>query len=278
MSDEFSEAAVVAQLAQGAVAPVELDTSKLYHVGRMDGGVVDLEHLQAEPRRTKGVYRPADFASLVAYAKLHDEAMSTTAWVDRDLPGATFVFNDAASSSATGTGETLPGWLDHRAVLELRRTPEWLHWLSRDGEWLGQEDFAEHLQDGSVEIVKPDAATMLEVAQSIEGSTNANWMNARRLDNGQVGFSYEETTTATAGQKKNIEIPAEFELKVAPFYGEEPQGIMARLRYRVRNGQLLIGYKLIRPQQIEEDTFAGLADRLTKEGFGQVYKGVAPVR
>jgi uncharacterized protein YfdQ (DUF2303 family) len=267
-----TEAEVVADLARLAQTPEELDPSKAYVLVVKDGEAVeelDLEHLLESPRRASGTYTPADVLSFMHYVQVHAVTEHTTIWVDQLAARIVAVINDH--------GESATGFGDHRVALQLVRTPEWSHWLAADGKYLTQEQFAEHLQDGIMEIRDPDAATMLEIAQTIQGKTNADWKSAVRLDNGQVGFAYQEEVAATAGRAGNMEIPATLALGIAPFYGEAPFEIGARLRYRIREGNLSIGYKLERPGDVELNVLKDIRDRLTDEaGFERVYMGVAP--
>jgi uncharacterized protein YfdQ (DUF2303 family) len=270
--DAVAEAGVISDLARRASTPHALDPSKPHSMLVREGeGVetIDLESFLPAPRRSAGIYSPADADSFVNYATLHRSGEQTTVWVDQLNARIVAVLND--------NGATGPGWGDHRAVLALIKTPEWQHWLSADGKYLNQEQFAEHLQDGIMEIREPAAAEVLEVAQTIQGKTNADWKSATRLDNGAVGFSYQEEVVASAGRSGNLEIPAEIVLGVAPFYGEQPFEVRARLRYKIREGNLAIGYKLERPNEIELEVLKAISERLRGEaGFEQVYMGEAP--
>lgn len=266
------EAEVVADLARKASTPQAIDPTKPYVLVVRDdenAAEIDLERFLSTPRRATGTYTPADVLSFVDYVQTHQDVQQTTLWVDQVGARVVAILNDHS--------EIDPGWADHRAVLDLKRTPEWEHWRAADGKYLSQEQFAEHLQDGIMEIRNPDAATMLEIAQTIQGKTNADWKNAVRLDNGQVGFSYQEEVTAAAGRSGNLEIPSVLALGIAPFYGEAPFEITARLRYRIREGNLAIGYKLERPHEVELEVLKEIATRLKEQGgFGRVYMGVAP--
>jgi uncharacterized protein YfdQ (DUF2303 family) len=270
MTDQTSretEAAVVADLAAHAQTPHELDPAKI-HTIRDGARVVDLESYLERPRRKTGVYSPATVASLIDYVGEHSSA-HTTLWVDKLASKVTAVINDHAESE--------PGWGDHRAVVQLQPSPEWKHWSSQDGQFLDQESFAEHLQDGIEEIRDPAAAIMLEVAESMQGATKADWKTATRLDNGEVSLAYHEQIEATAGRKAHLEIPQAFTLAVSPFYGEQPFALTARLRYRIREGSLRIGYRLNRPHDVVMAVLDGIAERLRREaGCPNVYLGAPP--
>jgi uncharacterized protein YfdQ (DUF2303 family) len=267
-----TEAETIRDLALDSAEPTPLRKGDLPGVFVLPEGrrteIVDPSVFEDTPRRTIGSYTLADIPSLIDYGKQHAAETITTVWIDQLKARVVVVFNDA-------DGETA-GWRDHRAVCDLIRTPEWEHWTSKNGQYLDQLDFAEHIEDGLLEIIEPPSADMWEIAQSIRGRTDATWRAEGRLDNGAVGFSYIEDVKAEATtQKGRVEIPSEFRLRVAPFYGEEPAELVARLRYRVREGALKVGYKLDRPDQVELQVMKAVKERLGSEGgFGRVYLGV----
>jgi uncharacterized protein YfdQ (DUF2303 family) len=265
---ERTENDVIEELARQAAKPHPVVPGEVYAVTDRGGvhHVLDLEHLLENPRRKTGRYQPATIKAFSDYVVTH-AGLGTSIWIDRPSASITAIIDDHT--------EHTPGWGNHRATVALQRTPEWKHWLAADGHYVGQEAFAEHLQDGIEEIRVPDAATMLEIAQSIQGRTNADWKTGTRLDNGEVQFAYQEEVQAGAGRSGQLEVPQEFELAVAPFYGEQPAPITARLRYRIKEGVLRIGYKLNRPDDLELQILGEIETRLS-ESFTHVYQGTPP--
>lgn len=263
-----TETEVVGRLAQEAARPTIIsDPSKPQVLVVPNGSTAEILNLDGfldEPRRKKGVYRPADVTSFIDYTTIHAIKGHTTVWVDPSQIMVVALINDNAADKS--------GWGDHRARLDLKRTPEWQHWLARDGEYLTQEKFAEHLQEGILEITDPEGAEMLEIAQTLQGSTDVQWKSANRVDNGAVSFKYQEEVKASAGVKGELEVPQEMTLGVSPFFGEEVFSVTARIRYRVRAGALTIGYKLERPTDVELNVLQAITDRLKGE-FEDVYLG-----
>lgn len=258
------DALAVIDAATRAAKPKALDDrNQVYTLLVPEGAkaeVIDVkDYLDANldaPRRTSGTYRLATVASFVDYVKAH-ETDAQTIWVDEKARKVTAVFNDATPAA--------PAWRDHRAELALRLTDEWAHWTSKDGSLIGQEDFAEHIEDGVGEITEPDGATMLEIAQSFHATTNASFRAAHRLADGQVQVQYDEEVTASAGKKGELQIPQTFKLAVAPFVGEDRYALTARLRYRIQGGKLRIGYKLDHPERALRDAVELIAERLRSD-------------
>lgn len=267
MLDQPTDAQAVIDVAQAAVPPTPLEVGKVHSLVVPAGGahhVIDLERYAPVPQRARGTYILATVEAFIAYVGVHDADVATTVWVDISGSQVQVVFDDH--------GPEMPGWGEHRAILPLRATPEWRHWTSKDGTTLSQEAFAEHVEEGLTEIVAPDAADMLEIAQSISATSTANFRSARRLHDGRVQMVYDEDVDAKAGASGEFEVPREFVLSIAPFYGEEPREVRARLRFRVNGGKLTIGYRLDRPEAVVRGALQGIADRLG-EKFSRVYLG-----
>lgn len=211
---------------------------------------VDLSVYNEFPDRPKNTVRPKTVQALRDYVARHYGRDRTTVWVDVDTTTVTAILNDHVGTAGDDGVDPGADWRDHRAVLKLRTTPEWDFWVSKDGEPLSQLEFAEHIEEGYREIVSPDAASMLEIAQSIEASIDGSFKSKQRLTNGNVNLVYEENVTATAGGSQQIEIPEKFELLLSPLVGEDAVAMTARLRYRIAGGRLSLGYKLERPHDV----------------------------
>lgn len=225
----------------------------------------DLEQFLDAPKRKRGQYRPATVDALVAYVKEHEDANHTTVWVHPEQPRVLAILDDHSAGSAA--------WRDHTALLELGFTDEWRRWADLDNKLVDQQTFAEHIEESQLDIVEPDAATVLEIAESFQASVSGSFKQAQRLANGQVHFEWVEDVNASAGDRGEIEIPKQIELVLSPFLGEKPVALTALLRYRVRDGQLRIGYKLVRPADVIRFALEAVRERLAGE-FPRVYLGV----
>lgn len=228
--------------------------------------VPDMSAWRDAPVRKTGVYCPATVGALIAYVGKH-ATDATTVWVHPTSGLVTAILDD--------NGDT-PGYRDHRAVLILAKTPEWIYWAAKDSAMSGQEEFAEHIEGGLEEIQVPDAATMLEIAQSFHATSSAAFRSSKRLTSGEQQFQYDEEITAAAGAKGDLTIPTTILLAVAPFIAEQPYKLTARLRFRLSAGRLTLGYVLDRPDSVIRDALEGVAERIA-EKFPNTYVGDAPV-
>lgn len=252
------DATVLARLAEHAAArePVEIPDSTLVVLVTEAGQTIqefDTEQYGTTPARKRGTAHVTDADSFCTYVDRHATQIGTTLWSDEKGGTVTAVIDDHEANGDVALGGE-PGWGQHRARLTLRSTADWDHWLSLDGKYASQDTFAEHIEDGVDAIRTPDAATMLEIAQSFRASSGAHFDSTRRLS-GELQFRYTEETTASAGVAGTMEIPETFTLGLAPFEGSDEYEITARFRYRLHDGNLLLGYRLIRPDAVRKTAF-----------------------
>jgi len=241
----------IAALARQGIDPKEVDAGGIYLVATANGDVqkFDLtgpEHTGVLARKT-GTTVVRDSASfLTYYAKHHDDA--TEVYSDVENLSVTAVLNAHSSEDAD--------FGDHRLVLSLRRTKAWQEWLFLDGKLVDQDKFANFLEDQLPYLETPDAATMLEIAQSIKATTKAEFQSSSRLQSGERKFAYVEDTKASAGAKGDLAIPETFLIAVPPFEGAGAYRMTARFKYRINGGQLTLGYKLEQPEERAKAAFA----------------------
>lgn len=271
------DAAVIVETAKAAAGPSTEDVLnhsdlRLVREQLGDGNVVrvlDLEPFTDAPRRRKGHVKIDEAASFVAYVNEQKDSGSRI-YASRAHGQIVAVLNDDFG----GGREEVAGWRDHRATLALERTPEWKRWLALDGKLDSQVIFAEHLEVCLADIVEPLAADLVEIARSFTASTSIQFRSARNLSSGETQIAYDEEITAAAGSKKNITIPSEFKLRIAPYHGIERLDITARLRYRLSNGTLAIGYVLDKPTDVELQAFGDVVALVGEQTELQPLMGV----
>lgn len=226
-----------------------------------------------EPRQTTGTVAVGDVASFAGYvAEFYDED-ATTAWVDPIRFRVDAILNDAHRHNHDEDGiHEHPAWRDHRATLQLQRTPEWQRWLALNSKMVDQETFARHIEVCELDIVSPDAATLLEMVSSFYATTPSEFRSSKRLSNGETQLEYVEQIEASAGVGRKLDVPKEFVLTVAPFVGEDHVSVRALLRYRVAGNALKLGFELVRPADVERDVMDKVAEGL-RESIRRVYLG-----
>lgn len=275
-----AEAAVVANLGRDAeranAVPFEdVEAGRVARVLNADERleVYDLEGVLERPRACRGdvtVWEPADFVSYVNRLG----SASTTVWADPDRGSVTAVFDDH-------TDATTPGWRRHRATLAVRPDPEWSEWAGRNNRLGSQEDFAEFVEEHLTAIVAvnpgdPEAADMLEVSRTFQAHRSASFERGTRLQSGDVQLRWVETTSASAGSKGHLEVPERFTVQLSPYLGVAPVNVVCRLRYRINDGQLRIGYSMHRPDLVQQEAFDRIRAIVAEGVKADCHLGSAP--
>lgn len=201
---------------------------------------------RVHPWRKTGTVNLTTPASLSHYVGAHKTVATELygTWRERRVVA---VLNDHAAAAA--------GWGDHRAILTLAATPEWLTWEYLDGKYLSQVEFAEHIINTTADIVSPDAADLLEMAETFSATKSVAFKSGSRLRDGQRQLTYVEEISAGGGTAGTVSIPDHILLTLAPFDGADPVDIGARIRYRIGEGSLRIGYVLDRPDLVLREAF-----------------------
>lgn len=209
--------------------------------------VQSLEEFLAAPLRPRGsaiVHDPRDFAGYVN--RLGDEE-HTTIWAHLEGSRIVAVLDDHADQEAAG-------WRSHTITLSMQDDPDWQAWMKLDGKLVTQADFADFLEGQLHTIVDPPAADMLEVASTFQAKRKVSFRQATRITSGDVQLAYDEETEAKTG-KGTIDVPRQFRIRLSPWTTADPVELTARLRYRITDGTLGIGYALLRPDRAKRDVF-----------------------
>ena len=255
MADDFKS---VIETAQQAGAPHSVAGSD-YALVPSGTRVEDLERFQASPRRVRenlSLHRIDTFcAYFMAYRRPEPSE-------DGDQVSVVFADQTAFTMKAIFDYHgNDPAWGDHTATYASPRSLEWATWRGMSAKLMEQAAFAQFIEDNIVDIREPPGADMLEIARQFEAKSSVQFGSHLRLDNGQRQFSYSETIQGSAA-KGTIKVPERFKLGIPVFLGGTVYEVIARLRYRINEGNLKIGYELYRSEQIERDAFQQVVQAL----------------
>ncbi len=286
ISDEYFEdvnaAAVIADLSHKATKATELQNGRIYAV--VDGDEVKLLETPgfADQHRDERADRPfrvsrkvtlLNVDSFVDYLarnttrgevelrKLNDkpkdfDQLPSSVGIDYlHGDGSIELWADIDARTVTAILDGIDGWRLHTAALQLRTSREWNEWLKIDGQLLPQVEFAEFIDGHMSTIATPDGAKLLDICQTLQATTTANFKQQSILSNGQRTFKWEETVEARAGQNGELTIPGDLTLVLRPFQGAAGVPILARFRYRQNDKGLRIGVKLVEPDVVLEQAF-----------------------
>lgn len=252
-NQNFSE---IIKLAKDSVQPFTLsqDTSIIIIPGTDERphAVIDLDDFGRlpKPRRKSGRITVFDIPSLNTWIAHNKDAGTVSIYCDKNplSPKIIAVLND--------NGKDGPGHRDFTVKMEFRPTVEWAKWTAANGKMWPQVEFAEFIEENMNDIFDPPGAEMLEIASYLSAIRNVDFKSQVDLSSGAMKFTHVEDMTAQvkAGQ---VAIPQEFTLAIAPIQGGERFKIPARFRYRLKEGKLFLGFKLMRIEDVMAQVFEG---------------------
>lgn len=275
--DVETSAEVIVRTALAAAEPRVIADRETVVFRTFDGDVktVTGPEPRLSPDRKTGRVRLYDATSFAAYFHKHHENDQAEIYADPYAPTIVAVLNGLGLRGDTDVDPEL-GWGDHRAELIFRTTLAWQRWTKRNGVLGTQSEFAEHIEESLPDIIEPDGATMLELAQSFQAHSRVHFESAKDLGSGQRQLVYREQTDATAGVKGDITIPKEFVVALSPYEGSSLYRVTARLRYRLTDGRLSIGYVLDRPEDVLRNAFDDVLKQVQDETGRTALLGIAP--
>jgi uncharacterized protein YfdQ (DUF2303 family) len=275
MSDNTNAQDIIDNAIRGT-KPDELTEGGLYSVVIPAGGThklvdLDLDKYRDHPRRKAGVVKLHDADTFAKYVGKHG-LPQTEIYADEENARIVAVIN--AHMGTTGDGiEDFAGWADHRALLQVKPTLSWEAWKKYNGRFISQVEFAEHIEDRAIDILKPTGAEMLEVAQSITAKIGVAFESSQQLSTGQRKFEFKETIGAKAGERGQLEIPSVIELGLVPFQGAPAYKVIARFRYRISEGRLTLAYALERPEDVLRNAFADVVSTISGDIDQPIFMG-----
>ncbi len=238
------------------------------------GVIVPSSHLQyaENPPRVTQIVTVTDADSFLDYWQLFSN-IDSRVFGSRD--GLQFVGIIDYHGAAIGGSELQPEWGTHKLILKLRYTEEWLAWTGKNGQKskMTQAEFAEFVEDNSPDISDPPAATMVELATTLQATSEAQFDQATNLQTGKVQLSYREEIKGTYGAKK-ADVPREFKIRISVFEGQPPITVTARIRYRINSGHLTVWYDLLHVERHVREAFALVSNEIELKGIS-VFQGEA---
>jgi uncharacterized protein YfdQ (DUF2303 family) len=125
-----------------------------------------------------------------------------------------------------------------------------------------QLEFAELIEDNLPDIINPDGSTMLSVALNFEASKEGNFVSAARLQDGSTNFVWKEDVNATGNK---VAMPAQITLEIPVFENGQPSPVEARIKYRIKDGNLTTWYELVRPHKVLEGAFRAIWSQIEEQ-------------
>lgn len=273
----------VIDVALQAGGPRLVEPGATYAVPIPAGGAVaivdrDLDKYRDRPRRIFGTAVVHDADGFIRYLGKHG-LPETEVYADVTRQQLVGVVNahetvDSGEPIDAVDADAGAGWGDHRVLLQLHQTTAWKAWATLDRKLLDQVAFAEHVEDRLVDVVDPSAADLLEIAQTFSAKRKASFESSTRLSTGIVQVAYREEEESKAGKRGQLSFPEQITLGLVPFEGGTAYKVTARLRYRLTDGVLRIGFVLDRPEDVLRSAFLDSVLRVSTEVQHPVLNGV----
>lgn len=267
-----------ASFEQGQIAAKGEDLGFGLHAFHGPSGVTIVDEVvEVEKRgarllgRKAGHHRVQTPDSFIEYLARHATS-KTEVWADEEGQKVVAVIDGDERAEA--------GRQEHTITLAVKHSPEWTAWNERSGKFMGQAEFAEFIEQHAGDVRVPDAATLMEIAQTITGHRNVQFEAGQRVSDGSIQFAWHEETNAKAGKSGHLEIPERLSLGIRPFIAGTKYEIDAGLRWRVQSGTgaVVLALVLIDPATVLEDAFQeylvtireGLDKRVSEAAGGAV--------
>lgn len=196
------------------IQPVSIPSGAGGCVAVINNELVDLYPFS--PKRPDRKRVTVNLYSVESFIEYVNEHKSEHTRIFASLAEAPYTMTAAIDyHETTPTGQ--PEFITHLAVLTLRTTDEWNRWRGSDKKAFGQVEFAEFIEENSLDIVEPESAKMMETVLSLQAANDVRWKSAARLDNGAVHLEFHDDAKAMAGKDGSMEIPEMIKLNLAVF-------------------------------------------------------------
>lgn len=243
------------------------------------------EHLK-QPERRKGTAEAQELESLVEMVNRSKDTHSAL-FADRDGPRLMGVINYNASGAEVSTSAR---WGDHRVVYNFPVSDAWQAWMATSGTWISQADFAAFLEDHVTDVLDPSKASdvhrqlieqvggafatparLMELARGLTVNVNRKVSNQQNLASGEAQLMFTEEHNDAKG--KQLKVPSAFLLALPVFRNGDLFKVVARLRYRVREGTVTWSYALHQTEQVFDVAFREACTKAQKGTKCPLYYG-----
>jgi hypothetical protein len=246
--------------------------------------------LLPRPRRLRGMSAHMTLESLIGVTnRFKDENSVLYASGDMKNPSLLTVFNYNEARQDTdgvvndGAG---PRHGDHRAHYKFPLSNEWEEWRLQNGKVLGQQEFAEFIENRIVDVLPPvdaghssyekvrdvlskiggtiaDPAKLMELSRGLAVHVDEVVKNVVNIASGEAQVQFE--TAHHDGQGKPLTVPSMFLIGIPVFQNGPAYLIAVRLRYRRAGGVIKWFYEMFQAERAFEDAYNEACSRAAAE-------------
>lgn len=247
--------------AGAALAEPETIDGNKYIVIPHEYDVKSLEEFQEAPSRIKKRIIFSDADSFVKYFNKFKNEDSV-------------IFCQHEQATFTGVidanAKDKPAHEEHKVTYQPIFSRQYNAWDESDGKGMSQESFTSFIEKNLLDIIEPDSADLLEISRGLQAKKSINFVSGIRLADGSHQIAYEEEVKGTSA-KGNIKIPEEFTVGFPIFKNGEGYKLKAKLRYRIKEAQLVIWYELQSKEQALEDAIKSVTESIAEKTNSEIF-------
>ena len=180
----------------------------------------------------------------------------------------------------------------HQSKYAFPFSDEWVAWTGQNGKEMGQGDFAELLENRCVDVLDPSRAQdpvkeyvatigchfaspskLMELSRGLTVRVGMKLQNQVSLASGEANLSF--ATEHTDDKGAPLKVPGAFLVGIPVFRGGDRYQLVARLRYRIRDGVLKWAYELARSQAVYDAAFDDALQLVKEKTKLDVFVGTA---
>lgn len=277
----------VTDIAQPASPSLDLSGTEVLIGPKIGGGyeVTSLEkfrdELRAAPKRRKGTATTNTLTGFITLVNYHKDESSAIFGSFDSSPGLTAVID-------YHTVDKAPRFGAHRVRYPFPFSQQWQAWFKTDNTVLGQSDWGAFLEDRVADLASPtdgekaeferlfqttfaNPAEMMQLSRGLALTVEANVKDFRILQTGEAEISYEEVHKDSRGEK--LRVPGLFVVNIPIFVDADPRRLIARLRYRKKEGRIVWFYSLYQAREIVREAMTEAMNTAEAETGIPAYEG-----
>jgi len=157
-----------------------------------------------------------------------------------------------------GDAPDTPSHKSHKARFAAQIADQTAAWLGICGRRMSQVEFGLFLEDRAVDVVKPDAADVMDMVMKFDATKKVTFKSSNRLHDGARQFQYVEDND----QRGGVTLPDHFIIQAPIYRGMEPQQIKFMVRYRIDDGALRFQVDMHDKDRVMREAFDRCVDSL----------------
>lgn len=167
--------------------------------------VIDLEEFANAPKRIRTDEQFSDLRGFIDYVNDFKKD------------------NTVCFASATGIktyfdyhGKNDPRWNEHLAQFHIVKSARWKIWENAHNVWMSQKQFADFLDSGLNEIIKPSQSEILNLVKNFRATTSYE-LDSEATPGGGENLTYRKNTKSGTTLKSEVVLPEYITLALEPF-------------------------------------------------------------